>query len=266
MKTRFTLYVDESGEAGIEKVRTANSGGASPYMTLGAVLIPNQSRAHMTKALEKLKVEIGKKRLHCAELKHYQLLHYARAVALMKLRLFGVISRKETLGSYKSDIAADSSMYYNKCAQYLLERVGWFMEARDIPRDNVDIVFERANVDYDMMKNLIRKCQRNPQHKNTKRLRNIDVDRIVEQKKSDEPLLQIADLVAHSLYKCVDKSDKNHGIPEPRYVRELGPRFFGAPKDEKVVGAGIYCVHTTKDLKLDADVEETLVKLHAAAP
>jgi len=266
LKTRFTLYIDESGEAGIEKVRTANSGGASPYMTLGAVLIPNQSRVGATKALEKLKDDIGKKRLHCAELKHYQILHYARSVAVRNLRLFGVISRKGTLGKYKADISDDSSMYYNKCAQYLLERVGWFMEARDVPRDNVDIVFEKANIDYDMMKNLIRKCQRNPKHRNTKRLLNIDVDRIVVRKKAEEPLLQIADLVAHSLYKCVDKSDKNHGIPEARYLRELGPRFFGTPRDEKVAGAGIYCVHSILDLKLDADVQETLMNLRATPP
>lgn len=266
MKTRFTLYIDESGEAGIGRVRTAKSSGASPYMTLGAALIPNQSRASTEKALERIKGQIGRKRLHCAELKHYQLLHYARSVASRKLRLFGVISRKGTLGGYKADIADDSSMYYNKCAQYLLERVCWFMEARGVPSDNVDVVFEKANINYDMMKNLIRKCQKSPRHKNTKRLSNIDVDRIVVRKKADEPLLQIADLVAHSLYKCVDKSNKNHGIPEPRYVRELGQRFFGDPNGDKVVGAGIYCVHSTKALRLDADVEETLLNLRAKVP
>lgn len=235
-------------------------------MTLGAALIPNQSRASTAKALERLQDEIGRKRLHCAELKHYQLLHFSRIVAARKLRLFGVISRKATLGRYKSEIADDSTMYYNKCAQYLLERVGWFMEARDIPRDNVDIVFEKANIDYAMMKNLIRKCQQNPKHANTKRLLKIDVDRISTRKKSEEPLLQIADLVAHALYKCVDKSDKNFGIPEPRYIRELGPRFFGDPAGERIVGAGLYCVHSTKSLKLDADVEETLSNMIAAAP
>ena len=258
--------MDESGEAGIEKVRTENSGGASPYMTLGAVLIPNASKAGNVKLLEQLKIDVRKKRLHCAELKHYQLLHFSRKIAARKMRLFGVISRKETLGNYKTEIAEDSSMYYNKCSQYLLERVGWFMEVRDIPAGNVNIVFEKANVDYDMMKNLIRKCQRNPKHRNTKRLLRIDVDRIEVRKKSEEPLLQIADLVAHSLYKCVDKSDKNHGIPEPRYVRELGPRFFGHPNGEKVVGAGIYCVHSIKSLKLDVDVADTLEKLTASAP
>ena len=263
LKTRFTLYIDESGEAGIGKIRTAKSGGASPYMTLGAVLIPNESRKRAVETLDKLKGEIGKKRLHCAELKHYQLIHFARTVAARKLRFFGVISRKGTLGKYKTEIADDSTMYYNKCAQYLLERVGWFMETRKVPRDNVDIVFEKANIDYSKMRNLIRTCQRNPRHKNTKRLQNIDADRIVVRKKSEEPLLQIADLVAHSLYKCVDKSNKNYGIPEPRYVRELASRFFGDPDSAKVVGAGLYCVHSTKTLNLDKDVEETLMNLCA---
>lgn len=45
-------------------------------------------------------------------------------------------------------------MYYNKCAQYLLERIGWFLESRKISSSNVQIIFEKANVDYDKMKNL----------------------------------------------------------------------------------------------------------------
>jgi len=266
MQARFTIFIDESGEAGIGKVRSGSSGGASPYMTLGASLIRNHSRKAIEDTLDKVCTEIGKNPLHCSQLKHYQILHFVRQITQQQMRLFGVISRKATLGSYKAAIADDSSMYYNKCAQYLLERVAWFMEARKIPPENLDIVFEKANVDYDKMRNLLRTCQSNPKHANTKKLEHIDVSKIVVKKKSEEPLLQLADLVAHALYKCVDKQDKNFGIPEPRYLRELAPRFFGHPETQAVVGAGLYCVHSTRDLKLDSEVEEVFNSMVANTP
>jgi hypothetical protein len=53
---------------------------------------------------------------------------------------------------------------------------------------------------------------------------------------------------------------------EPRYLRELGPHFFGYPDTEKVLGAGLYCVHSTRDLKLDAYVEQLLGEMVANPP
>lgn len=258
MQEKFTIFIDESGEAGIGKVRSKTSGGASPYMTLGASLISNRSRKATESTLEKIKEDIGKKSLHCSQLNHFQLLHFVRAITKRKMRLFGVISRKATLGSYKDTIAADSNMYYNKCAQYLLERVGWFMEAHNIPPENLDIIFEKANLNYDKMRNFLWVCQNNPKHDATKRLKNIVISRIQVKEKKDEPLLKVADLVAHALYKAVDKPDQNYGISEPRYLRELAPHFFGNPKTQEVVGAGLYSVHSTNDLKLDEDVKDIL--------
>ncbi|SNS65215.1 Protein of unknown function [Sphingomonas laterariae] len=182
------------------------------------------------------------------------------------MRLFGVISKKDTLGNYKAEISDNSSKYYNKCAQYLLERVGWFMQVRKIPPENLDIIFEKANVDYDKMKNLLRKCQSSPQHSSTKWLQHIDIDKIAVKEKGEEPLLQLADLVAHALYKCVDKSTANFSITEPRYLRELAPHFFGHPETQAVVGAGLYCVHSTRDLKVDTDVSEILNSMLATQP
>jgi hypothetical protein len=266
MQDFFTLFIDESGEAGIGKIRSASAGGASPYMTLGASLIRNQDRKRIVDTLAEISAKIGRSSLHCSQLKHYQLLHFVRQITKQHMRLFGVISRKATLGSYKTAIADDSSMFYNKCSQYLLERVGWFMEARNIPAENINIIFEKANVDYEKMRNLLQTCQSNPMHPNTKKLQHIDIGNITAKKKSEEPLLQIADLVAHALYKCVDKQDKNFYIPEPRYLRELAPLFFGHPETQTVVGAGLYCVHSTRDLKLDPDVEEVFNNMVARRP
>jgi hypothetical protein len=255
MQDGVTVFIDESGEAGIERVRSDSSGGASPYMTLGASLIRNGSRAAIESTITQICSEIGKSAIHCSQLSHYQILHVLRRITQHRMRFFGVISHKKTPGDYKVNISGDSDLYYNKCAQYLLERVGWFMESREIPIEKLDIIFEKANVDYEKMRNLLLKCQKNPMRENTTKLRNICVDKIAVRKKGDEPLLCLADLAAHALYKCVDKNGRNFGIPEPRYLRELAPHFFGHPETRTVVGAGLYCVHSMRDLHLDPDVE-----------
>lgn len=264
MQEKYTLFIDESGEAGIGKIRSESSPGASPYMTLGAAIVPNRYREVIEAILTTLSSEIGKNPLHCSKLNHYQILHFARNVVQQRVRLFGVVSRKSTLGGYRDVISEDSTMYYNKCAQYLLERVAWFMEIRGIPAENLEIVFEEANIDYDKMRNLLRACQNKPRHEFTRKLKNICVDRIITKKKDEECLLQVADLVAHALYKCIDKHDKNFGIPEPRYLRELSSRFFGHPETHAVVGAGLYCVHSVVDLGLDPDVADGLNSLVAS--
>jgi hypothetical protein len=39
MPETYTFYIDESGDAGTGQVRSGTEGGASPYMTLGGVLV-----------------------------------------------------------------------------------------------------------------------------------------------------------------------------------------------------------------------------------
>lgn len=137
------------------------------------------------------------------------------------------------------------------------------MHVNDISPENLDIVFETGNFDYEKMKNLIRKCQANPGHQMTDYLNNIKVSNIVAKKKDEEPLLQVADLIAHSLYRCVDKCGKNLFTTEPRYIRELSTSFFGNPQTQLVPGAGLYLVHTIKDLELDPDVEQVINEMVA---
>lgn len=124
MEERFTIFIDESGEAGIERIRSSLGGGASPYMTLGAMLIRNSMREHIAHTLDTISNDLKKDTLHCSRLNHYQLLYFCRQIVKCEMRLFGVISNKQTLEEYKTKIEANSSKYYNKCCQYLLERVG----------------------------------------------------------------------------------------------------------------------------------------------
>ncbi len=225
-------------------------------MTMGGVLVPDIKAETIKKNLNEFRKEITKQpNLHCKNMRHEQKVRFSQFLNNQKVLCFGVISLKSTLGSYKKDIKGNSSHYYNKCAQYLLERLGFFLSIHNIPKENINIIFEKGNFDYGKLKGLIYACQRNPIHINTKYLKKINVCNIDKKEKKDEPLLQLSDLVAHSLYKTVYGGKYN--VYESRYLECIRNKFF--KKDtEKIIGNGIYAVHSIDDLRLPEEIKKIL--------
>jgi hypothetical protein len=58
--------------------------------------------------------------------------------------------------------------------------------------------------------------------------------------------LQLADLVAHALYKTVDGGPK--GVIETRYLKEIRNKFYQT--NGIIVGNGLYPVHSIDELSL----------------
>jgi len=253
--TTYTLYVDESGDAGIGKIRGEGNGGACPYMTLGAVLVPDHMRDDLCKTLENIATTFGKEDLHCSNLGHEQKVYFSYAMAKERILLFGMISFKETLKEYKGAIGGDSKLFYNKCAQYLLECVGEFMRTNKIPSEDLSVCFEEGNFDYRKMRGLIAKCQEKPVFPKSKELKFLDVNKITARPKKEEPLLQVADLVAHALFRCVDGK---YDVVETRYLEELHKRFYCDVKTKRIEGAGLKSVHLLSKLELVPYVYEVI--------
>lgn len=254
---KYTFLVNESGESGIENVHGIEERGASPYMTLGGVLIPSQNSQHMRDFLRNVESRIGKK-LHCKNLNHTQKRYFARELAKKQILCFGVISFKHTLGIYREEIERDNRKFYNKCAQYLLERLGHFMTRYDVASSDVNVVFEDGNYDYGALRNLIRKCRNNPMRLESRVLEKIIPEQIYNVPKTNEPLLTCADLVAHSLYKVLHRSDRDLGMPEFAYVEELSDKFYSHDLSGKVLHFGVKPVHSLSDLNGGEEVERFL--------
>lgn len=250
----YTLYIDESGETGLKKIRAPTAVGASPYMTLGGVLIPDPIKEEVISHLDEITKTIGRKNLHCSNLNHRQKVYFSREMSKISIVFFGVISLKSTLGNYKNDINSDGTKYFNKCAQYMLERVGSFLTEQKISSNQLKIIFEEGYHEYAQFRSFIKACQISPIHPNTKYLRNLDIAKIFDASKVDEPLLQIADLVAHSLFKAVDKTERNYFIPEPRYLSEIHKNFYHDPKTKEILNFGLRPIHKLSQINLDEDV------------
>lgn len=258
---KYTFFADESGQSGIKKIRSAGGGGASRYMTLGGVLVPNANKVEIRNLMDGLQGEFRRSDLHCSKMNHNQIVRFAKELAKQRVLLFGVISLKETLGSYKDDIDGSDKRYYNKCAQYLLERLGHAMEQLGISENDVSVVFEEGNYDYSALRSLVQKCRAKPLKPATRFLKHVNPYSISTASKSAEQLLQTSDLVAHALFRCVDDGPSTFGVLETRYVDELRPRFHAAKTDKRIVGTGIFPVHKLRDIKATHDVERFLSQL-----
>ena len=263
---QFNIYIDESGDAGLKRVRTATQKGASPYLTLGALVCQPSAEIHIRNTLDMFKNEIGKKKWkHSTDLNHAQLVFFGRSLGRLPVRYFGVISRKSTLDGYRDQINSDPDKFYNKCAKYLLETVFAYISKYIDSTDDVRVIFEERNHDYDAMRRYLRSVADDPQHPRAKVLSNLNVFAISAVPKKEEELLLVADYVAHALYQCTNRTPQNFGIPEPRYFREICSRF-GADQNGQVINHGIKCIHNLKDLGLDIDVEETIEDAKAQPP
>ncbi len=258
---KYRVVIDESGEAGIKKIRTDTSPGASPYLTLGAAFYPIDQEEKIIRTLDEAKKILGKDDLHCSKLDHFSKIRYIRTIKNCKFLSFGTISDKSTLGAYKNSIDEDSRKYYNKCSQYLLEQIGRMLKEHSTDPKEVEIVFEEGTFDYEKLRSLISRCQQNPIHENTKLLNFIVVKNITQRPKADLPTLTIADLLAHSLYKCVHKSSTNYQITEFRYIEELRSKFYADAETKFILGHGIKCIHDIRKLRIDDDIAEKLRKL-----
>lgn len=256
------VYIDESGDAGIRKVRSNGSKGASPFFVISAAVIPKSHLESSKNCLIEVEKCIGRQWKHATDLNHSQKVYFCRQAASLNLRMFSVISNKDTLGDYRQNIDEDPHKFYNKCTVYLLECVGQYLKGKGLFESEPDVVFENRNHNFDALRRYVSKIKDNPIHERAKLVQCFNPFGFVERAKNEEPLLKFADLVAHATYSCVNKSKANYSITETRYIREMQKRF-GADSKGKVLGNGLKCIHSLEKLHLDADVEAELKMLKA---
>lgn len=269
MAHKYTLFIDESGDTGITKVREGiESKGASPLLVIAGCLVPQIRETALLELLAEISRDVRKSDLHCSGMKHLQVAKYAREVGLKaQIKCFAFVSTKSTIGGFKEQIAGkgQDQRYYNKCVSYFLERVGHFMRLKGISGEDLDIVFERREGhDYEKLRNYIRIIQKNPIDPRLEfYLQPIVPGRIVSVPKEVNKLLCYADLISFAVAAALNPSASNFGIPEQRYLRELKELFF---KDDKSGAIGEFGLKLFKrfDLKFDKTTARFVDKWHVS--
>lgn len=224
------------------------------------------AEVHVRNAVSDFRDDIGKKSWkHATDLSHAQRVYFARNLGRLPVRYFGLISLKATLDTYKEEIGESSHKFYNKCSQYLLENICQYLAPKMESSDDLSIVFEDRNHDFDAMRRFLTKVKDNPIRPQSKHLRHLNPFSISVKKKGEEDILEVADFVAHSIFQCVNRSESNFQIPEPRYFNEISSRFAG---DERgcVVGRGLKLVHSINEVRLDPDIEKMFAETRCVLP
>lgn len=262
---QYTVFVDESGETGVSKVRSNDAPGASPYFVMGAAVFQPASKISARKEFSKFRAKISKSKWkHATELSHNEKVLLARTLGKLPVRYFAVISNKATLREYKDRINSDPHQFYNKCLMYLLERILTYLIPQGMKEDQLSVVLEHRNHDYDTMLRYFTAIKENPIYAQSKVFKNFNPFCITSLKKGEDELLEIADFVSHAVYQLANKTKANFNIPETRYFRELSTRFAGN-EHCSILGTGIKCIHSLDDLELDEDVKEIVRKAKCKA-
>lgn len=233
---------------------------------MAAVVCQPTAEVLAKNALSDAKDKIGKKSWkHATELGHTQKVFLARELNRLPVRFFAVISRKQTLGSYKSEIKGNAHKFYNKCAQYLLESICSYLAPHLTSEKDLNIYFEKMNHDYDAMRRFLMKVRDKPVYSHSLSLRSLNPFGISTLKKGENDMLEIADFVAHAVYQCANLTDSNFGIPEPRYFLEISSRFAG---DERNCpnGVGLKFIHDLKSMKFEPEIETMFRSVKVTPP
>ncbi|MEP1611605.1 MAG: DUF3800 domain-containing protein [Roseobacter sp.] len=261
----FTLFVDESGDQDLERYRTEpGEFGSDPYLVFGAALVPTSSLEDFRGELQEILKTIESRALHCTDISHLKRAYFARKVAGMQVLLFGVVSKKDTVGEYQKKIEGDNKRqdYYNKCAVYLLERVGHFMSIHNYSSEQLSVVFEKKNHNYQRLRNFVRTIRKTPYDSRARFLERVDPLSIRAEGKKDEILLSLADLTAFSIYQSITETNSNFRLPEQRYLRELKDKFWKDPENGQVAEHGLKYITGLEKMRLQGDALKLAQKFY----
>jgi hypothetical protein len=158
---RYIAYIDESGDPGLRKIRTATERGATEWLSIGAILIRAEHESDTVNWVRSIRQTISA--LQGPAL-HYRLLNSNRKLTvcqeLIKLpvRAFVAISNKKNMEQYHNERVerarpSSQEWFYNWCMKLLIERITDFVEYNSMRRfgepKHVQLVFsERGGLRY----------------------------------------------------------------------------------------------------------------------
>ena len=134
----YIAYIDEAGDDGIKKLRTATEGGASEWMVISALVVHASNDLHVLPWLKDMISRTNShqiKHLHFHTLDHESKLAICRCLAEKEVYLFSVISYKKTMEGRINKAAErvninKSSRFYCWMSRLLLEEVTNFIGKR----------------------------------------------------------------------------------------------------------------------------------------
>lgn len=227
----FRVYIDESGDEGF--VFKPDHQGSSRWLVLSAVIVRKEKDAGVVHLMREIREMLGKPKNHPV---HFLKLDHAPAVAVARrlgeaaelMRTVSVLLHKPSIEE-RERFQANKHQLYRYASRLLLERVSWFCRdhaIQGVGNGRAEIIYSnRDQMSYDDLRDYLRKLRDEESgQKVTIHWPSFDPDHVRAVQANQMAGLQIADVVAHSLYKAV--SPNRFGDVESRYASHLRPTFY----------------------------------------
>lgn len=235
---KFYAYIDEAGDEGFGKLKTARSGGQSQWLAIGAILVAAENDRFLPRWRDEARTVLAQQRrdLHFNKLKHEQKVAVTRLLARHPFGVSVVCSDKIEINALKSNPRLynqykQKGHLYNYLTRFLLERLTKACAQKAAlsgTQGELEVVFSRrAGTDYEVMRDYLFLMREGREV--IKPVRSIDwsvlhPENIKVENHSKRAGLQIADIVTSATYAALEPN--LYGDVETRYAKSLSGRYL----------------------------------------
>lgn len=266
----YILYVDESGDPGLKKVRPIDPDGASEWMTLSGVLVRASRENEIQKRLSDLRKSLrthNKPDIHFAELNPAKKALVTRALASWPTRGFVICSNKRNMRGQQdakpeANIVEVKSWFYAWLFRLLIERVSKLvlrhsMQTFGYPGTLKIELSQRGGIRYVGMRAYCHWLKETSQAgvgalpQGSIAWDVIDIMQIEDFPHKTRAGLQLADWVCGAFFKAADKH--NTGAVDPQFAKILTPIMARLSASQPVAGFGVKLMPNFRRLAIDQD-------------
>lgn len=240
----YIVYIDESGDDGLRRIKPLDDGGASEWFVLSGVAISAKREQEVTQWVNELKSNFKNHQrpdIHFVHLNEAKKRYACRYLADLKARYFVVASNKKNMKGYNNPFAdkiPSKNWFYCWMTRLLLERVTHFVKSKSIelgvPVQKLKIEYSnRRGISYSQMTAYYQWLKMKSSANNLflplgdLEWDVMDRDLLGSYNAKDRPGLQIADVVASAFFKAFDKHDT--GGCDPQFAKLLSARMARVP-------------------------------------
>ncbi len=229
MAHSYTIYIDESGDDGLERFRKPGChGGASHWLVIGACLVRTSRDLELVSLRDRIKSEClptkSGRAIHFKEMNHSQRRRACQLIAGQPLRFSCVLGLKNT---EEASVFTEKNQLYFYLTRYLIERVSWFCrDSRPLVREGdgrAKIVFSRrGGLSYEGFKDYLVGLR--DRSETTVHWPSIDIGSVEATDHSKLAGLQIADCGVSAVAAAIEPD--RYGNVEGAYLAEIAPNLY----------------------------------------